>query len=86
MKPTKYLEHDDKPPNVNLDIAYVYGYRSYDTRDNLRYNGQGDIVYHTAGCGIILNKAKNSMKINTTHNDDITCLDINVSKGIVATG
>lgn len=26
------------------------------------------------------------MKVNTTHNDDITCLDINVSKGIVATG
>lgn len=31
----------NKTPNMNLDISYVYGYRSYDTRDNLRYNSQG---------------------------------------------
>jgi len=31
----------NKTPNMNLDIGYVYGYRSYDTRDNLRYNSQG---------------------------------------------
>jgi hypothetical protein len=43
----------------------VYGYRSYDTRDNLRYNSNGDVVYHTGGCGIVLNKAKNTMKVTT---------------------
>jgi hypothetical protein len=64
----------------------VYGYRSYDTRDNLRYNSNGDIVYHTAGCGIVLNKVKNTMKVITEHNDDITCLDINLNKNIVVTG
>lgn len=26
------------------------------------------------------------MRVNTSHNDDITCLDMNISKGIVATG
>lgn len=77
---------EDKTPNIDLEISYVYGYRSYDTRDNLRYNSQGEIVYHTAGCGIVLNKAKNTMRVNTTHNDDITCLDANPARGIVATG
>lgn len=77
---------ENKTPNVNLDIAYVYGYRSYDTRDNVRYNSQGEIVYHTAACGIVLNKNKNTMRVNTSHNDDITCLDANLSKGLVATG
>ena len=43
-------------------------------------------MYHTAACGIVLNKGKNTMKVNTTHNDDITCLDINESSGLVATG
>lgn len=71
---------------MDLDISYVYGYRSYDTRDNLRYNAQGQAVYHTAACGIVLNKQKNTMRVNTTHNDDITCLDVNAAKGIVATG
>ena len=31
----------DTPPNNNLEINYVYGYRCYDTRDNLRYNSNG---------------------------------------------
>lgn len=64
----------------------MYGYRSYDTRDNVRYNSQGEIVYHTAACGIVLNKNKNTMRVNTSHNDDIICLDVNTSKGLVATG
>ncbi len=69
-----------------MDINYIYGYRSYDTRDNIRYSSSGEILYHTAGCGIALNKAKNSMRVNTAHFDDITCLDANSSRNIVATG
>ena len=34
----------------------------------------------------MLHKGKNTMKVNTEHNDDITCLDLNLNKGIVATG
>lgn len=77
---------ENKEPNLSMDIGYVYGYRSYDTRNNLKYNAQGEAVYHTAACGIVLNKVKNTMRVNTVHNDDITCLDINSSKGLVVTG
>lgn len=86
MAPENPPDVPNSAPNVNLDIQYVYGYRSYDTRDNLRYSPNGDIVYHTAGCGISLNKNKNTMKVTTAHNDDITCLDLNMSQNIVATG
>ena len=34
----------------------------------------------------MLHKGKNTMKVNTEHNDDITCLDLNLNRGIVATG
>ena len=61
---------EDKVPNLNLDIGYIYGYRSYDTRNNLGYNAQGEVVYHTAACGIVLNKKSNTMRVNTAHNDD----------------
>lgn len=64
----------------------MYGYRCYDTRDNLRYNSNGEIVYHTAGCGIVLNQHKKTMRTTTVHNDDITCLDLNINKNLVATG
>lgn len=54
--------------------------------DNLRYNSNGEVVYHTAGCGIVLNKAKNTMKVSTVHNDDIICLDSNLNRNLVVTG
>ena len=53
------------PPNQRLDMDYIYGYRSYDTRSNLRYNRNNEVVYHTAACGIILNKLKKTQKFNT---------------------
>jgi microtubule-associated protein-like 6 len=43
-------------------------------------------VYHTAGCCIALNKTKNTMRVNTAHNDDIICLDVNPNKNIAVTG
>lgn len=67
----------ENPPTANLEIQYVYGYRCYDTRDNLRYNTNGEVVYHTGGCGIVLNKVKNTMRVTTEHNNDVTCLDLN---------
>ena len=87
MAPQNFEPPDmSNPPSTNLDIGYVYGYRCYDTRDNLRYNSKGEIVYHTAGCGIVLNQHKNTMRVTTVHNDDISCLDSNFHKNLVATG
>ncbi len=86
MTPDKKYPNRINPPNQTLDINYVYGYRSYDTRNNIGYNMNNQVVYHTAGCGVILNKLKNTMKVTTQHNDDITCLDVNPIKNIVATG
>jgi hypothetical protein len=38
MTPDKKYPTRINPPNQTLDINYVYGYRSYDTRNNLGYN------------------------------------------------
>lgn len=65
MEDDKDVPKRINPPNQKLEINYVYGYRSYDTRSNLKYNINSEIVYHTAGCGIVLNKLKNTQKVNT---------------------
>lgn len=42
-------------PNSRLTLEYVHGYRSYDARNNIRYNRDGNLIYHTAQIGIQLN-------------------------------
>jgi hypothetical protein len=44
----------DQPPSQNLTLDYVYGYRSYDCRNNLKYNSKGKVVYHSGALGIVL--------------------------------
>lgn len=60
--PTNYKKSrgDSEEPEADLELEYVYGYRTHDTRNNLRYNMNGDIIYHTAAVGINLNTKKNS--------------------------
>jgi hypothetical protein len=43
---------DASAPDVALELEWVHGYRSEDSRNNLRYNADGEIVYVAAGVGI----------------------------------
>lgn len=55
-------------------------------RDNLRYTANGDIVYHTASVGIVLNKISRKQAFFFHHLDDITAFALHPNKRIVATG
>jgi microtubule-associated protein-like 6 len=82
-KPSKL---DTAAPDSTLELEYVHGYRCHDTRNNLRYTVNGDIVYHTAAVGIVFNKENRSQRFFFDHIDDITALAIHPDKKIVATG
>ncbi|CAD8200325.1 unnamed protein product [Paramecium octaurelia] len=85
LEPSKKPEGmDASPPNAILDLEYVYGYRCHDTRNNLKYGNKGQIVYHTAGVGIVLDPSNMTQKHFLEHNDDISCLDI--YENLVLTG
>lgn len=63
-------------PSQTLEIDYVFGYRSYDCRNNVKFDSKGKIIYHQAAIGIVLDpKTKNQIFI-TEHHDDISCLDV----------
>jgi hypothetical protein len=49
-------------PKVRLDLEWVYGYRGFDARDNVRYNDADGIVYHSAGVGIVYDRSKHAQK------------------------
>lgn len=51
---------DSTAPDASLELEYAYGFRSRDVRNNLRYTAEGDLVYHTAGVAIVMDKKKNT--------------------------
>lgn len=70
----------------NLELDYVYGYRCHDVRNNLRYTHDGQVVYHAAALGIVLDKDSNTQKFFNSHRDDIHCLAINPQGTLCVTG
>jgi WD40 repeat protein len=96
LKPPSAVVHLDKSiPSISLEIEYVYGYRCFDSRNNVFYTRNTDeIVYMTAALGIVLNKRSNTQKVfggglsssSHGHIDDITALAIHPNKDFVATG
>jgi len=79
-----------KPSDVQeLSLDFVHGYRGFDSRNNLHYLPEGDIVYHAAGAGIVYNTTANKQSFYLEHTDDIICLAVNQNpkfKNVVATG
>lgn len=88
VSPTDYIPHtnDAEPPESNLKLDYVYGYRCYDTRNNLRYNKNDDIVYHTAAVGVVLNAENNTQQHFFEHTSEIVSLAIHPNLIYFATG
>jgi len=96
------IKEPDNHPPVNKDapdsgyaIDYVYGYRCQDSRQNVYFNPEGNIVYITACLGVILDKASNTQKFfgggnvenkskqvasdANHHNNDVMCMKINTN-------
>ncbi len=73
-------------PKEGLKLKYVFGYRAFDTRMNVKYTSDGKIVYHTAALGVVLDKNLNEQTFFTNHDEDMVCLAIHPSLKIVATG
>jgi echinoderm microtubule-associated protein-like 6 len=84
-----------KPPAVELDLQWIYGYSSalnYN-RPNLFYNVDKDIVYPAAALGVHLhreNSSNNPADWKQTyfrgHDDDVLCLTISPDRKYIATG
>jgi len=59
-EPDNHPEVNKDKPDTTYALEYVYGYRCQDSRQNVYYNADGNIVYITAALGVILNKADNT--------------------------
>lgn len=51
--------NQNQAPKTDLILDYVHGYRAKDCRNNVRYLKNGNIVYHAAGVGIVVDAGSN---------------------------
>ena len=63
-------------PNAYLGLNFVYGFRSFDSRNNIKSNAIGNLVYFTAAIGVIFNPFENKQIMFSEHTDDISCIDV----------
>ena len=75
-----------KAPDNNLTLKWAHGFRSFDTRGNLRYAKDGSVVFTTAGVGVVQNIQGTSQEFFNLHHEDIVAMAIHPGKDIVATG
>lgn len=87
--PDQYKKPDvsaGQKPEGNLKLKYAHGFRSFDTRGNLKYVTQDDIAFTTAALGVILNKPLNEQNFFNLHEEDVVSMAIHPNKDIIATG
>lgn len=96
------LEANPAKPEVEYELEHVYGYRTSDCTQNLRYNANGEAVFMVAAVGVVMNtdtlaqrfyggkevsmEAKNEAAQSDFHRDDIISFDISTDRKLVVTG
>lgn len=80
-EPSKFIEF-----SFSSSLFVSISYRGYDCRDNVFCLKTGEIVYHVAALGIVLNTEKNEQRFYNNHTDDILCLTVSPDMSLVATG
>lgn len=52
----KFTKDMGLAPDGNLQLKYAHGFRSFDTRGNLKYTANGEVAFTTAALGVVLDK------------------------------
>ena len=78
--------NQNKAPNVNLELQWVHGYRTRDSRNNIGIMADQTIVYHAAALGIGYDPVNHQQRFFNLHNDDVTAIAFSPDKRLVATG
>ena len=90
LTPSAYLDkrkHIPSSPNSQLELEWAYGFQLSDkSKNNIKYNINGDVVYHCGKISIVYSRECHVQKHFTYHQNKIVALDIHPNLTYVATG
>jgi microtubule-associated protein-like 6 len=87
IKPTNFeFGKTDPAPKLTLELEHIFGYRSNEVRNNLRWIDNEHIVYFAGTVGIVHDIKSNTQKFFRQHSDDILCLTFHSGRRVCATG
>lgn len=75
-----------RAPEGNLVLSRVHGYRTFDSRNNLRFSSNKEVVYPAAGLGVVLDPRTNNQRFFAMHDDDVVCLSVSPDRKLAVTG
>jgi microtubule-associated protein-like 1/2 len=82
---SKSLPNDIKTaPDVNVFPEFVFGYKSRETRNNLKYLDDNTIAYHAGSIVIVHDLLNNSQKHFLKHKEEIQGFSISKNKKYIA--
>jgi microtubule-associated protein-like 6 len=67
-----------------MKLDYVYGYRTKDTRNNVRYLDDKTIIYNAGKLCIIQNLENNTQRYFSGHRENVQCFTLNKERDLIA--
>jgi len=87
FEPDNAPAFDGTPPDADLDVEWIYGYRCHDSRNNIALLDDGSIAYPQAALVVNYYPDKHEQTYMKGHNDDVMCLAQGLNnRNIIASG
>jgi microtubule-associated protein-like 6 len=86
VPPSEFNDEDTGKPKLSVELEYIYGLRSDDVRQAIRYNANGDVVFFTSSLGVIFSKLEHQQAFYEGHESSITSLALSHDGLVCATG
>ena len=61
VEPASHPDPNPEKPNACLNLAFIYGYRCADSRQNVFFNSSGKVAYMTASVGVVMDYSSGNL-------------------------
>jgi hypothetical protein len=87
VKPDDAPPNDGTQPDAQLELEWIYGYKTLGVRSNLAIDSRGRFIYPAASVIVAYDAAAHTQEFFRAHTDDVVCLAQHPRRrDVIATG